>query len=98
MLGDILNVQLKQTRFYQDVFAEGQQEGQQEGQKKGRQEGRKEGRQEGEVMMLLRLLEQRFGAVPVSIQSRLKQADMDTLLVWSERVLTCTTLDEVLDK
>ena len=94
MLGDILNVQLKQTRFYQDVFAEGQQEGQ----KKGRQEGRKEGRQEGEVMMLLRLLEQRFGAVPDSIRSRLKQADMDTLLVWSERVLTCTTLDEVLDK
>jgi len=94
MLGDILNVQLKQTRFYQDVFAEGQQEGQ----KKGRQEGRKEGRQEGEVMMLLRLLEQRFGAVPDSIRSRLKQADMDTLLVWSERVLTCATLDEVLDK
>jgi predicted transposase YdaD len=78
MLGDILNVQLKQTRFYQDVFAEG--------------------RQEGEVMMLLRLLEQRFGVVPDSIRSRLKQADMDTLLVWSERVLTCTTLDEVLDK
>jgi predicted transposase YdaD len=42
MLSDILNVQLKQTRFYQDVFAEGQ--------------------QEGEVMMLLRLLEKRFGA------------------------------------
>jgi predicted transposase YdaD len=78
MLGDILNVQLKQTRFYQDVFAEG--------------------RQEGEVMMLLRLLEQRFGVVPDSIRSRLKKADMDTLLVWSERVLTCTTLDEVLDK
>lgn len=78
MLGDILNVQLKQTRFYQDVFAEG--------------------RQEGEVMMLLRLLEQRFGAVPDSIRSRLKQADMGTLLVWSERVLTCATLDEVLDK
>ena len=55
MLGDILNVQLKQTRFYQDVYAEGQQEGQ------------KEGRQEGEVMMLLRLLEKRFGAVPDSI-------------------------------
>ncbi len=98
MLGDILNVQLKQTRFYQDVFAEGQQEGQKKGRQEGRKEGRKEGRQEGEVMMLLRLLEQRFGAVPDSIRSRLKQADMDTLLVWSERVLTCTTLDEVLDK
>ena len=86
MLSDILNVQLKQTRFYQDVYAEGQ------------KEGRQEGRQEGEVMMLLRLLEKRFGSVPDPVKSQLKQADMDTLLVWSERVLTCTTLDEVLDK
>jgi len=31
-------------------------------------------------------------------QARLKRADMDTLLVWSERVLTCATLDEVLGK
>jgi predicted transposase YdaD len=90
MLSDILNVQLKQTRFYQDVYAEGQQEGQ--------KEGRQEGRQEGEVMMLLRLLEKRFGSVPDPVKSQLKQADMDTLLVWSERVLTCTTLDDVLAK
>jgi predicted transposase/invertase (TIGR01784 family) len=29
MLADVLNVELKQTRFYQDVFAEGRQEGEQ---------------------------------------------------------------------
>jgi len=31
-------------------------------------------------------------------QARLKRADMDTLFVWSERVLTCASLDEVLGK
>ena len=35
---------LKQTRFYQEVFAEGREEGREEGRKKGREEGREEGR------------------------------------------------------
>ena len=39
---DILNVELKQTRFYQEVFAEGKDEGQQEGLQKGLQKGRQE--------------------------------------------------------
>ena len=43
---------LKQTRFYQEAFAEGQQEGRQEGEQigeqRGRQEGEQRGRQEGE--------------------------------------------------
>ncbi|MEH2195327.1 MAG: Rpn family recombination-promoting nuclease/putative transposase [Nostoc sp.] len=39
--------ELKQTRFYQDVFAEGKEEGKQEGIQEGRQEGKQEGRQEG---------------------------------------------------
>jgi len=39
--------ELRQTRFYQDVFAEGRQEGIQEGRQEGIQEGRQEGIQEG---------------------------------------------------
>ena len=35
---DILNVELKQTRFYQEVFAEGKDEGLQKGRQEGRQE------------------------------------------------------------
>lgn len=38
---------LKQTRFYQEVFREGQQEGRREGQREGRREGQREGRREG---------------------------------------------------
>ena len=37
MLG-ITDIDLKQTRFYQDVFAEGQQEGKQQGKQEGKQE------------------------------------------------------------
>jgi predicted transposase/invertase (TIGR01784 family) len=45
MLG-ITDIDLKQTRFYQDVLAEGRQE--------GWQEGRQEGQQEGEARLLRR--------------------------------------------
>jgi predicted transposase YdaD len=37
---------LKQTRFYQEVFAEGREEGRDEGRKEGRKEGRDEGRKD----------------------------------------------------
>ena len=40
-------VELKQTRFYQEVSAEGRQEGRQEGKQEGLQEGKQEGLKEG---------------------------------------------------
>jgi predicted transposase YdaD len=43
------NTDLKQTRFYQEVFAE------------GRQEGREEGAQNAETRLLLRQIARRFG-------------------------------------
>ncbi|MCC7278878.1 MAG: hypothetical protein IT487_11265, partial [Chromatiaceae bacterium] len=38
----------------------------------------------------------RFGDLPVAVQQRIEAADADTLLLWSERVLTAQTLEEVL--
>jgi hypothetical protein len=45
--------------------------------------------------MLLRLLTLRFGVLPQSARAQVESADADTLLRWSERVLTASTLDEV---
>ena len=46
---NLVDVELKQTRFYQEVFAEGQ------------QEGRQEGRRGGIAELAIRLLRRRFG-------------------------------------
>ena len=74
------DVDLKTTRFYQDVFGE----------------GRVEGRVEGEAAMLLRLLERKFHPLPESARQRVAAAaDAETLLVWGERVLDAKSLDEV---
>lgn len=79
MLG-LTDVDLKQTRFYQEVMAEGIQEG----------------RQEGESNLLLRQITIKFGPLDSSIRHRIETADSDTLLRWAERILTATTLDQVL--
>jgi hypothetical protein len=60
-----------------------------------REEGRQEGRREGEAEMLLRLLRIRFGTLPTDTEAHVQAADPETLLRWSERVLTAATLDEV---
>ena len=70
-------------------------EGRQEGHQEGRQEGHQEGRREGEAEMLLRLLRIRFGTLPTDTVARVQAAAPDTLLHWSERVLSAATLDEV---
>ena len=80
MLG-LKDIELKQTRFYQDVFTE----------------GRQEGRQEGEAALLLKLLTQRFGPVPDALQARIKAADAETLLTWAERILSASCLEEIFD-
>ena len=73
------DVDLKTTRFYQDVFGE----------------GRVEGRVEGEAVMLLRLLDRKFHTLPESARQRIAAADAETLLVWGERVLDANSLDEI---
>ena len=61
----------------------------------GRAEGRAEGRREGEAEVLLRLLRLRFGPLPAAVTERITAADAETLLRWSERVLSAPTLDAV---
>jgi len=73
------DVELKQTRFYQDVFAEGE----------------AKGKTKGEATLLLKQLERKFHAVPESARKRIEAADAETLLVWGERVLDANSLEEV---
>jgi hypothetical protein len=62
----------------------------------GQKEGQQEGLQRGEARILCALLRLRFGDLPAAVQQRIESADADTLLRWSERVLTAQRLDEVL--
>ncbi len=54
-----------------------------------------EGRAEGQRELLLRQLHVRFRALPQRVIDRVGAAQPDAIAVWSERVLTAASLDEV---
>jgi hypothetical protein len=59
------------------------------------EQGVKKGIRQGEAQVLLRQLALRFGNLPQGTGEQVESADADTLLRWSERILTAETLDEV---
>lgn len=61
----------------------------------GLHEGIFRGIHEGEAALLLRQIKHRFGHVPEVYLQRIQQADAETLLIWGERVLDASTLEEI---
>ncbi|GAB4365266.1 MAG: hypothetical protein Kow0060_22620 [Methylohalobius crimeensis] len=59
------------------------------------EQGIQQSMQQGEARILIRLLQRKFGDLPEDIRQRIEAADVDTLLVWSDRVLTARNLEEV---
>jgi len=56
---------------------------------------RQEGKRQGEAAVLLRLMECKFKDVPEEARQRVKEADPQTLLEWSARILMADTIDAV---
>jgi hypothetical protein len=53
--------------------------------------------QQGEARILLRLFKLKFGDIPDRVRERIETADPDTLLNWSDRILTAETPDAIFD-
>ena len=63
----------------------------------GRAAGREEGRTEGGANLLIRLLEKRFGALPVTRRQSILAADVQSIDAWAERVLDAPDLQSIFD-
>ncbi len=61
------------------------------------EQGRQEGYREGVAEVLQRQLELKFGPLPGAFIARLREADDDLLLRWSERVLMAVSLSAVFE-
>ena len=82
----------KMTTFAERFMQQGMQKGMQQGMQKGVQKGV----QQGEARVLVRLLKTKFGELSEERRHQIESADTQTLLEWSERVLTAKSLEEVL--
>jgi flagellar biosynthesis/type III secretory pathway protein FliH len=66
-----------------------------EGREQAYQEGFREGLQEGGARLLLRQLEEKFGALAALSVDRVRAADFDQILEWGPRVLRVCRLSDV---
>jgi len=79
----------------QQWVEEGMQEGLIKGLAQGIEKGIEQGKAEGRAELLLRQIRRRFGAVEPAVETRVRAADVDTLDLWGDRILTAATLDEL---
>ena len=49
------------------------------------------------MILLRRMLRQRFGELPSAIEIRLNQASIADLELWGDRILEATTLTDIFD-
>ncbi len=89
MLG-IHEIELQQTRFFQEIAEEYE--------ARGRAEGEARGRAEGEAILLKRRLLRRFGALPADIEARIACASVEQIENWFDRELDAKSVDEVFEK
>jgi flagellar biosynthesis/type III secretory pathway protein FliH len=66
-----------------------------QGIEKGIEKGIERGKQDGERYLLSRQLQRKFSVIPERYLQLLAQADADRLLIWGERVVEASTLEEV---
>jgi hypothetical protein len=85
-------------RITQGWLLEGKKEGEEIGIRKGKKEGEELGIRKGHLAMLRRLLEHKFGELSPDVVERLERADVDLLLLWSDRVLAAAALGGVFEE
>ena len=62
----------------------------------GLEQGLEQGRREGEALLLLRLIERRFGVeAQKAYEAKVQAADAETLILWFERGLDVGTVEEI---
>ena len=67
-----------------------------EARQRGLKEGLEKGIEQGQAQILLRLIERRFGPASEEIRARIGNADAETLLRWSDRILDAKAPDDLL--
>ena len=96
---DKMQREMERREALEEGEKRGRDEGLKAGEKAGRKEGEKAGRKEGEKagkkQVLLRLIEQRFGAITPQRLARVEAGDIDRL---TGRLFEAATFDELFEE
>jgi len=91
-INDLMEVDAMLAERVKEWTHEWKQEGIDEGMKKGINEGM----QKGESSLLLRQMHLKFGVLNSDITAIIESANENQLLLWSERILSATSIEEIL--
>jgi hypothetical protein len=94
-INDIMEADTMLAERIESWFEEATRKGLEQGMQQGMQQGMLQGLKQGEAQVLLRQLTLKFGELAEADRQRIEQADVETLLLWSERILFADTLDKV---
>ena len=61
------------------------------------EKGIEKGIQQGESMLLIRLLERRFGPLSEDRKVRIREAASETLMIWGDRLMSANSVEEIMD-
>jgi predicted transposase YdaD len=78
---------LRESPWYQEILAEGEQ--------RGRTEGEQRGRTEGERSLVLRQLNRRFGTLPANVEAQIQALDLEQLEALGETLLDFVQLSDL---
>jgi flagellar biosynthesis/type III secretory pathway protein FliH len=79
----------------QQGLEQGMQQGLEQGMQQGLEQGMQQGQQQGQRVLLVELLQTKFGSVNEQVLRRVDAADEFSLKRYAQRILTAATLDEV---
>jgi hypothetical protein len=56
---------------------------------------RDEGMQQGEAILLMRLINKKFGSLPMTLQKKVERADTNNLLKWADNILVANCIEDI---
>ncbi len=86
---------LEELSEVENMLAERVKEWNKESRERGLQQGLQQGMQQGALQMLKRQLSVKFGTIPENVTTQLNNTDEETILKWSERILTANSLSDI---
>jgi hypothetical protein len=94
-LGAVLEDSVHGGNIMQSFLKKYYDQGLEQGVQQGIQQGVQQGVVQGEQLLLSRQLRKRFGELPEWAEQMLKEASGGMLEIWSERILTAASLEDV---
>jgi len=81
----------------EEGMQQGIQRGMQQGIQRGMQQGIQRGMQQGERIFLKRMLEKRFGEIPMNYLKKIEDAGADNLLEFGDKLVTANTIEDIFE-